>query len=124
VKPGSPPDLKTSPLSLYSTKIKFRSPLGGLNLTFFTPSAGGSIMVFIGGVRWYSSRKLGTWGPLIRPTGQATWPGGQVSSLHRLWALDTLSTASAGHVDKTVFGIAPTHGQLTKVMWSASHNLA
>jgi hypothetical protein len=39
------------------------------------------------------------------------WPGGQVSSFHHLCALDTLSTASAGHVDKTVLGSAPTHGR-------------
>jgi hypothetical protein len=36
-------------LSLYSKKIEFRSPLGGLNLSFFTLSVGGSTMVFIGG---------------------------------------------------------------------------
>jgi hypothetical protein len=44
--------------------------------------------------------------------------------LHRLWALDNLTTASAGHVDKTVFGNAPTHGRLTKVMWPAGQTLA
>jgi hypothetical protein len=36
-------------LSLNSIKIEFGSPLGGLNLTFFTPSIGGSTVVFIGG---------------------------------------------------------------------------
>jgi hypothetical protein len=36
--------------------------------------------------------------------------------LHRLWALDTLTTASARHVDKIVFRNAPTHGRPTKVM--------
>jgi hypothetical protein len=50
--------------------------------------------------------------------------GGHVSSLHLLWALDTLSTASARHVDKTVFGNPPTHGRPAKVMWPASHTLA
>jgi hypothetical protein len=40
----------------------------------------------------------------VGPTSQAGRPGSQVSSLHHLWALDTLSTASAGHVDKMVFG--------------------
>jgi hypothetical protein len=108
-------------LSLYSTKIEFGRPLGGgLNLIFFILSANGSIVVFIG-VRWCSGRRLGVGGPLVRPVGQATWPGGQVSSLHRLWALDTLSTTSAGHVDKTVFRNAPTHGRLAKVMWPVGH---
>jgi hypothetical protein len=32
-------------------------------------------------------------GPLVRLAGHATWSGGQVSSLHRLWAMDTLSSA-------------------------------
>jgi hypothetical protein len=89
----------------------------GLNLTLFTLFAGGSTMVFIGGVRWCCGQRLGTWGPLVRP-------GGQVSSLHRLWALDALSTTSDLHVDKIVFGNAPTHGRTTKVMWPASHTLA
>jgi hypothetical protein len=44
--------------------------------------------------------------------------------LHRLWALDTLSTTSAGHVDKTVFGNAPTYGRPAKVMWPVGHTLA
>jgi hypothetical protein len=35
-------------LSLYSRKIEFGSPLGELNLTFFTLSARGSTVVFIG----------------------------------------------------------------------------
>jgi hypothetical protein len=48
----------------------------------------------------------------------------QVSSLHRLWALDTLSIASAGHVEKMVFGNAPTHGRPAEVMWPAGHTLA
>jgi hypothetical protein len=39
-------------------------------------------------------------------------------------ALDTLSTTFAGHVDKTVFGNAPTHDRLPKVMWPADHTLA
>jgi hypothetical protein len=51
-------------------------------------------------------------------------PGSQVSSLHHLWALDTLSTASSRHVDKAVFENVPTHGQSAKVMWLASHTLA
>jgi hypothetical protein len=64
----------------------------------------------------------------VRPTCQASRPcnlaGGQVSSLHRLWALDTLSTASAGHIDKIVFGNVPTHGWQGKVMWPAGHTFA
>jgi hypothetical protein len=28
-----------------------------------------------------------------------------------------MSTASAGHVDKTTFGNVPTYGRLAKVMW-------
>jgi hypothetical protein len=74
-----------------------------LNLTLFTLSAEGSTMVFIG-VRQCWGQRLGMWGPLVRS-------GGQVSSLHHLWALYTLSVASAGHVVKTVFGNAPTHGR-------------
>jgi hypothetical protein len=82
---------------------------GGLNLTFFTPSAGGSTVVFLGGVRRCSGQRLGMRDPLLRPAGHGTWPGHQVSSLHRLWVLDTLSTTSFGHVDKTVFRNTPTH---------------
>jgi hypothetical protein len=97
-------------LSLYYTKIEFGSPLGGLNLTFFTLAVVGSTVVFIGGVRRCSGRRMGVWGPLVRPAGHATWLGGQVSSLHRLWPLDTLSTASARHVEKIGFGNVTTHG--------------
>jgi hypothetical protein len=35
-----------------------------------------------------------------------------------------LSTTSDGHVDNTVFGNAPTHGRLAKVMWPVGHTLA
>jgi hypothetical protein len=49
--------------------------------------------------------------------------GDQVSSLHRIWALDTLSCSSAGHVDKMVFGNAPTHGRSAEVMGPTSHTL-
>jgi hypothetical protein len=38
--------------------------------------------------------------------------------------LDTLSTASAGHINKIVFENVPTHGRPAKVMWLTSHNLA
>jgi hypothetical protein len=41
-------------------------------------------MVFIGGVRWCCGQRLGTWGPLDRPAGHATWSGGQDSSSHHL----------------------------------------
>jgi hypothetical protein len=58
------------------------------------------------------------------PTSHATWSASQVSSLHHFWALDTLSTASTGHVDKAIFGNAPTHCWLVKVMWPTSHTLA
>jgi hypothetical protein len=95
----------------------------GLNLTLFTLSAEGSTTVFVG-VRWCYGRRLGAWGPLVWSAIHATWPGGQVSSLHYLWALDTLSTASLGHVDKMVFGNTPTHGQPAKVMWPVGHTLA
>jgi hypothetical protein len=74
-------------------------------------------MVFIGGVRRSCGQRLGVWGPLVRP-------GGQVSSLHHLWAFDTLSTASTGYVDKTVFLNAPTHGRPAKVMWPVGYTLA
>jgi hypothetical protein len=73
-------------------------------------------MVFVG-VRRCCGWRLGMWGPFVRPVGQ-------VSSLHCLWALDTLSTASDGHIDKTVFWNAPTHGRPAKVMWPPSHTLA
>jgi hypothetical protein len=81
-------------------------------------------MVFIGGVRWCVGRRLGTWGPLVRPAGHASWLGSQVSSFHCLWTLDVLSTAFARHVDKTVSRNAPTHGRPTKVMWLAHQTLA
>jgi hypothetical protein len=57
-------------------------------------------MVFTGGVRWCCGRRLDMWGPLVRLAGHATWSVGQVSSLHRLWAMDTLSTTSARHLEK------------------------
>jgi hypothetical protein len=63
-------------------------------------------------------------GPLVKSTDHATWLGSQASSLHHLWALDTLSTAFAGHVDKMVFRNVPTHGRPAKVMLLASHTLA
>jgi hypothetical protein len=88
-----------------------------LNLTLFTLSVGGSTIVFIGGVRRCCGWTLGSWAPLVRP-------GGQVSSLYHLWALDTLSIASTGHIDGAVFGNAPTHGRPAKVMWPAGHTLA
>jgi hypothetical protein len=68
-------------------------------------------MVFIGGVGRCCGRRLAMWCPLVSPADHATWPGDQVSSLYYLWALDTLSTASVGHVDKIVFLIVPTNGQ-------------
>jgi hypothetical protein len=80
-------------------------------------------MVFIGVWRCCGQR-LSMWGPLVKPVGNATWPGCQVSSLHHLWALDSLSTTSAGHVDKIVFGNAPTTGWPDKVMCPVSHTLA
>jgi hypothetical protein len=56
--------------------------------------------------------------------GHATWSGGQLSSLHCLCASNASSTASAGHVDKTIFVNGPTHGRLAKVMWPAGHTMA
>jgi hypothetical protein len=96
----------------------------GLNITFFMVSARGSTMVFIGGVRQCCGWRLGVWGPLVRPGGHASWSDSQVSSLHSLWALGTLSTASVGHVDKTIFVNAPTHSWPAKVMWPTGHSLA
>jgi hypothetical protein len=100
------------------------STLQRLNLEapFFTLSAGGSTVLFIG-VRQCSGQRLGMWHPLVRPAGHATWPP-KVSSLHHLWALDTLSTTSSRHVDKMDFGNAPTHGRPAKVIWPAGHTLA
>jgi hypothetical protein len=96
----------------------------GLNITLFTTSTRGSTWLFIGGLKQCSGWGLDTWGPLVRSAGHATWSGGQVSSFHHLWALDTLSFASSGHVDKIVFGNAPTHGWPAKVTWPANHTLA
>jgi hypothetical protein len=81
-------------------------------------------MVFLGGVRQCYGRRLGACGPAVRSAAHATCPGDQVSSLHHLWALDTLSTASTGHVEKMVFGNVPTLGQPAKVMWPVGHTLA
>jgi hypothetical protein len=63
--------------------------------------------------------KIGPMGP----TCQANRPCNLVGR-HCLWALDTLSTTSTRHIEKMVFGNAPTHGQPAKVMWPASHTLA
>jgi hypothetical protein len=68
--------------------------------------------------------KIGHVGPTCQATRPCNLVGGQVSSLHHLWALDTLSTASAGHIDKMVFGNAPTYRQPDKVMWPASQTMA
>jgi hypothetical protein len=65
-------------LSLYSTKIEFGSPLGGLNLIFFTLFARGSTWVFIGGLSRCLGRNWGSESPLVRPAGHLTWSGGQV----------------------------------------------
>jgi hypothetical protein len=92
-----------SHLSLYSTKNELGSTIGGWHLTLFTLSTRGSMVVFIEVVRRCCGQRLGMWGPLVWPADHATWPGDQVSSLHHLWALDTLSTTSSGHVDKTIF---------------------
>jgi hypothetical protein len=43
------------------------------------------------------------WSPFVRTVDHATWFGDQVSSLHHLWTLYILITASSGHVDKTFF---------------------
>jgi hypothetical protein len=100
-------------------------PLGwGAKPHFLHTFCWGRTMVFIGGVRQCSGWRLGEGGPHVKSASHATWPGGQVSSLHRLWALDTLSTASTGHIDKMVFGNVPTHGRPAKVIWSAGHTLA
>jgi hypothetical protein len=64
----------------------------------------------------------------VGPTCQAEWPcnfARRPSFLFApLWALDTLSTASDGQVDKIVFGNAPTHGWPAKVMCPTSYTLA
>jgi hypothetical protein len=73
-------------ISLYSTKIEFRSPLGGggLDLTFSTPSARRSKRVFIGGLCRCLGRSLGSGGLLIKPASNLTWPGGQALWRHHL----------------------------------------
>jgi hypothetical protein len=65
-------------------RLNLEAPWRVLNLTFYTLSIRGSTVVLIGGVRQCSGQRLGTRGPLVRLAGHATWPGGQVSSLHRL----------------------------------------
>jgi hypothetical protein len=97
-------------------RLILEAPWGELHLTFFTLSTWGSTMVFIEGVRRCSDQRLGVWGPFVRPTDH-------VSSLHHLWPMHTLSTTSAGHIDKMVFGNVPTHGQPAKVMWPVGHTL-
>jgi hypothetical protein len=124
-KPGSPPTLRTSPLSLslYSTRMNMGALYGAKPHslhTFYHGEQSGT----------YRRSKVVLWPKIgqVRPTCQAdrpcTWPGGQVSSLHSLWALDTLSTASSGHVNKTFFVNAKTHGQPAKVVWPVDHTLA
>jgi hypothetical protein len=90
-------------LSLYSTKIEFGSPLGGAKPHFVHTFYKGEHRGIYRGVKQCSGRRFSAGGPLVRPASHATWPGGQVSSLNCLWALDTLSIASAGHVDKMGF---------------------
>jgi hypothetical protein len=79
-KSSSPPNLTSLSTLQEWTWEHYR----GLNLTLFTLSTEGSTMVFIGGVRRLCGQRLGTWAPLDRPTGHATWSGGQISSLHCL----------------------------------------
>jgi hypothetical protein len=105
-------------------KNELGSTIGGLNLNLFILSTRGSTGVFLEGLRWSSSQRLGMWGPLVRQASHATWLDGQVSSLHRLWALGTLSIASTGHIDKMFFVNAPTHGRSAKVMSPTGHTLA
>jgi hypothetical protein len=68
-KPGSPPVLRTSSLSLLY-KERTWEHYRKLNLTFFTPSAGRSRRVFIGGVKSVPWPKLG----IGRPTCQVGRP--------------------------------------------------
>jgi hypothetical protein len=71
---------------------------GGAKPNFLYTFCWGSTVVFTGGVRRCSGQRLGAGGPLVRPADHATWPGGHVSSLHYLSALDTLSTAYTRHM--------------------------
>jgi hypothetical protein len=112
-------------ISLYSTKIEFGSPLGrGAKFHFPHTFYRGEYRGIYRRSKAVLCRRLGARGPLVMPVGHATRLSSQVSSLHRLWALDTLSTASAGHIDKMVFGNAPTHGWPAKVMSPAGNTLA
>jgi hypothetical protein len=90
-------------LSLFSTKIEFGSPLGGGGKPHF-------LHTFCCGKYCgiYTRSKAVLY---------------HVSFLHRLWALDTISTASSGHVDKAVFGNAPTHGRPATPWLSWAHAL-
>jgi hypothetical protein len=56
----------------------------GLNLTFFTLSTGRSRRLFIGGLSRCLGRSWGSGGPLVRPVGHLTWPGGQALWQHCL----------------------------------------
>jgi hypothetical protein len=68
-KMGSPPALRTLPLSLLYKEWTWENN-SKLNLTFFTPSAGRSMGVFIGGLSQCSGWR---WA-LGWPTCQAGWP--------------------------------------------------
>jgi hypothetical protein len=68
--------------------------------------------------------KIGRVGPTCEPGRPCNLPGSQVSSWHRLWALDTLSTASPGHVDKTFLEMSQhMAGRPARVMGPAGHTL-
>jgi hypothetical protein len=56
----------------------------GLNLTFFTLSAGRSKRVFIGGLSRRLGQSLGSGGPHVKLASHLTWSGDQALWQHRL----------------------------------------
>jgi hypothetical protein len=113
-------------LSLYSTKIEFGCPLGvggGKPHFLHTFCQGKQCGIYrrSNAVFWPKIGRVRSTCQAGRPCNLVGWPS---FLLHHLWALDTLSTASSGHVDKTVFQNAPTHGRPAKVMSLAGHTLA
>jgi hypothetical protein len=82
-----------------------------LNLTFFTPFAGWSTGVFIGGLSQCFGRKWRSGGPLVRLASQLGWSGSQVSWPHHLWASLAYSTDLLWHVYETVFENMPNPGR-------------
>ena len=97
-------------LSLYSTKIEFRSPLGGAKPHFLHTFCRGEHRGIYKRSKAVLCPKIGHVGPRCQDGHSCNLAGGPVSSLHRLSKLDTMSTASARHVGKMFFVNVARHG--------------